>query len=131
VTAPPPGVRAPSWIGVEARVTELAGVVRALAAGLTRVEHELAVLGLGLSTAEIQVGALERARLGMVAAIKQHRERTDALQVQVDTLAAAGAGVARAVAEVQTRISVSPAAGATDATEILRAFVQGNEDDEP
>lgn len=119
--------RAPSWVGVEARVTELAGTVRALMAGLARVEHEVAALGQALVAAEVQRGALERARLSMVAALKQHRERVDALQGQVEALAAAGAGVARAVAEVQARTSVPPEEAEGGVAAILRAFVHEDE----
>lgn len=119
--------RAPSWVGVEARVAELAGTVRALTAGLARVEREVAALGQALVAAEVQVGALERARLGMVAALKQHRERADALQVQVDALAAAGDGVGRAVAAVQARTSVPPEEAEGGVAAILRAFVHEDE----
>jgi phage-related minor tail protein len=112
---------------VEARVAELAGTVRALTAGLARVEREVAALGQALVAAEVQVGALERARLGMVAALKQHRERADALQVQVDALAAAGDGVGRAVAAVQARTSVPPEEAEGGVAAILRAFVHEDE----
>jgi hypothetical protein len=96
-------VRDAARAGLEARLVELAGTVRALQAGLARVEREVAALGQGLVTAEVQVRALERARTCMMTVLKQHLVRAAALQAQVDALAAAGAAVARAVDAVQRR----------------------------
>jgi hypothetical protein len=117
-------------VGLEARIAELAGTVRALLAGLARVEREVAALGLGLVAAEVQLGALERARVSMMAMLKRHMERADALQAQVDALQAAGAVVARTMDEVRVRCRGAGFERAGTLEGLQRVFDGEGDDDE-